>query len=129
MLAECIGRSASERECGKLSAMANRFHSFDEFWPHYLREHARPATRLVHIAGTWTAACMLLLGLVIGPWWLILVAPVIGYGCAWGSHLFIEQNRPATFSYPAWSLRGDLRLAWLAAQGRLKTEIRRYGLD
>ena len=108
--------------------MPGAFRSFDEFWPHYLREHARPATRAVHVAGTWAAVFVLLLGVLVGPWWLVLLAPVIGYGCAWISHLAIERNRPATFTYPAWSLRGDLRLAWLAARGRLGPELRRHGV-
>ena len=107
---------------------AERFSTFGEFWPHYLREHARPATRAVHIAGTWVALAVLSLGLLAGPWWLVLLAPVVGYGCAWMSHLLIERNRPATFTYPAWSLLGDLRLAWLAATGRLGAELRRNGL-
>lgn len=110
------------------AGMADRFRSFDEFWPFYLREHARPATRVVHVGGTWAAVLVLVLGVLTGPWWLVLLAPVIGYGCAWVSHLFIERNRPATFTYPAWSLRGDLRLAWLAALGRLGPELRRHGL-
>jgi hypothetical protein len=108
--------------------MADRFHNFDEFWPFYLREHSRPATRTVHVAGTWTAVIVLLVGVLIGPWWLVLLAPVIGYGCAWISHLLIERNRPATFSHPTWSLRGDLRLAWLALSGRLGPELRKHGL-
>ena len=108
--------------------MAEHFQSFAAFWPHYLREHARPATRLVHVGGTWAAAVLLLVALLVGPWWLALLAPVLGYGCAWISHLLIERNRPATFTYPAWSLRGDLRLAWLAATGRLGAELRRQGL-
>ena len=108
--------------------MPGTFRSFDEFWPHYLREHARPATRAVHVAGTWAAAGVLALGLLAGPWWLVLLAPVVGYGCAWVSHLTIERNRPATFTYPAWSLRGDLRLAWLAARGGLGAELRRHGV-
>ncbi|MBL6455816.1 DUF962 domain-containing protein [Belnapia sp. T6] len=108
--------------------MANRFRTFGEFWPFYLREHARPATRAIHVAGTWTAALTLLLGVASGAWWLTLLAPLIGYGCAWISHLFVERNRPATFSYPLWSLGGDLRLAWLAATGRLGPELRRHGL-
>jgi hypothetical protein len=108
--------------------MTSRFASFEGFWPHYLREHARPATRVVHVAGTLAAAALLLLGLAAGNWWLLLLAPVVGYGCAWISHLTLERNRPATFSHPLWSLRGDLRLAWLAVTGRLGAELRRHGL-
>ena len=64
--------------------------------------------------------------LVIGPLWvLLLLAPVIGYGCAWTSHLLFEQNRRVTFSYPTWSLRSDLQLAWLAATGQLGRELQR----
>jgi hypothetical protein len=108
--------------------MAERFPSFAAFWPHYLREHARPATRAVHVAGTGAGVLLLLAAILAGPWWLVLLAPVAGYGCAWGSHMLIERNRPATFTYPAWSLRGDLRLFWLAVTGRLGTELRRNGL-
>lgn len=108
--------------------MAERFNSFAAFWPFYLREHAQPATRMVHILGTWLGVLLLALALLAGPWWLALLAPVAGYGGAWVSHLLIERNRPATFTYPAWSLLGDLRMAWLAATGRLSEELRRHGL-
>lgn len=105
-----------------------RLPSFESFWPYYLGEHARPATRIVHVAGTWTGLLMLLWGLVVGPLWLALLAPVLGYVFAWVAHMAIERNRPATFTYPLWSLRGDLRMAWLAATGRLGAELRRHGL-
>jgi hypothetical protein len=37
----------------------------------------------------------------------LLLAPVIGYGFAWGGHYFFEHNTPATFQYPWYSLMGD----------------------
>ena len=107
---------------------AERFTTFGDFWPYYLREHARPATRAIHIAGTWAAVAALVLGLLTGTWWLVLAAPFVGYGSAWVSHMAVERNRPATFAHPAWSLFGDLRMAWLAATGRLGAELRRNGL-
>lgn len=108
--------------------MNSRAVSFEAFWPRYLAEHARPATRTVHVAGTWLGVAVLLWALLVGPWWLALLAPVIGYGAAFGSHALIEHNRPASFTHPLWSLRGDLRMAWLAARGRLGAEVRRHGL-
>ncbi|WP_367614821.1 Mpo1-like protein [Plastoroseomonas arctica] len=108
--------------------MAAPFATYAEFWPHYLREHANPATRSVHLAGTLIAVALLLWGLVMGPRWLLLAVPVAGYGFAWGSHMLVERNRPATFTYPLWSLGSDLRMAWLMLTGRLAPELRRAGL-
>jgi hypothetical protein len=35
---------------------------------------------------------------------------VIGYGCAWVGHFFFELNKPATFTYPTFSLIGDFKM-------------------
>lgn len=108
--------------------MAARFATYAEFWPHYLREHAHPLTRRVHAAGTGLALALLLLGLLVGLWWLILLAVVAGYAFAWLSHLLVERNRPATFTHPLWSLVSDVRMAFLMATGRLDAELRRAGV-
>ena len=63
--------------------------------------------RLVERAITRTQALQM-----VGSLKLVLAGIVSAYACAWVSHFFVEKNRPATFKYPIWSLRGDLRLWW-----------------
>lgn len=97
--------------------------SFAEFWPFYLREHARPRTRAFHYAGTSLVILFGIAALLTGKLWLFLAMPVAGYGFAWASHAAIERNRPATFTYPGWSLLADFKMWALWLSGRLDTEL------
>jgi hypothetical protein len=109
--------------------MAERFSTYAEFWPHYLREHARPATRVVHFAGTAAGVVVLVVGVAAGIWWLVPLALVAGYGPAWIAHGTVERNRPATFDHPVWSFVSDFRMLGLWLAGRLAPELRRAGVD
>jgi hypothetical protein len=103
----------------------NEFQSFAEFWPFYVREHRRATTRRVHFVGTTLAILILLVALALGRWLWLAAVPICGYALAWFSHFVIERNRPATFKYPLWSLRGDLKMWALMATCRMADEAQR----
>ncbi|MFC7334260.1 Mpo1-like protein [Rhodocista pekingensis] len=110
--------------------MAERLYTtYTDFWPFYLREHSRPATRAFHYAGTALGLACVIYALVAGrPLWL-LGLPLCGYFFAWLSHATVERNRPATFTYPLWSLVSDFRMFFLFLAGRLDGELRRAGVS
>jgi hypothetical protein len=105
--------------------MARDYLSFGEFWPFYLREHSKPRTRALHYAGTTLVVAIAVAALVSGRWLWLLAIPVAGYGFAWIAHFKIERNRPATFTYPLWSLAADFKMWWLWLTGRLGPELER----
>jgi hypothetical protein len=109
--------------------MPRTYRSFAEFWPFYLREHSKPRTRALHYAGTSLVVALALLAVLTGRWWLLLALPVAGYGFAWVAHFTVEKNRPATFTYPLWSLAADWRMLWLWLTGRLGPELAKAGVD
>jgi hypothetical protein len=104
--------------------MVPRLASYEEFWPYYLSEHMEPLTRRLHVVGTTLVLAALAAGVLVDWLWL-LAMPVFGYGFAWTGHYFVERNRPATFTYPLWSLRADFRMFRLTLMGRLEPELER----
>lgn len=109
--------------------MSNRIASFADFWLYYLREHRRPATRALHYIGTSLVVALAIYALLTGKWLLLLAIPVAGYFFAWVGHFGIEKNRPATFTYPLWSLGADFKMWWMWLTGRLGPELRRAGVS
>ena len=109
--------------------MAERtYKTFDEFWPYYLREHSGQRTRAIHYAGTALVIATAIALALTANWWWLLAMPLAGYGFAWFAHFFVEKNRPATFTYPWWSLRSDFRMFFLAVSGRLGPHLRAAGV-
>lgn len=110
------------------SPSGTRYASFAEFWPFYLREHSRPFTRALHYIGTTLVVAVGVFALVTGRYWWLLAMPLAGYFFAWLAHFTVEKNRPATFTYPLWSLGADFRMWWLWLTGRLGPELARAGV-
>ena len=89
---------------------ASRITTYAEFWPYYLGEHRLPRTRILHFFGTGLAIVVLVGAIAMQAWWFLLAAVICGYLFAWIGHFFVERNRPATFTYPLWSLYSDFRM-------------------
>lgn len=97
--------------------------SYAEFWPFYMSQHAHPADRRLHFIGTTIVIALAIIAAVTGRWWLFAMMPVAGYGFAWAGHFLIEKNRPATFTYPLWSLGSDFVMWWMIATFQMDAEL------
>jgi hypothetical protein len=100
-----------------------RFASFREFWPFYVREHAQAGTRILHFIGSTLVLMIVAFAIVTAQPLVLLLAPVAGYGCAWVGHFGIEKNRPATFKYPVYSFLGDWVMYGKTLAGTMSAEV------
>jgi hypothetical protein len=107
--------------------MTAKIATYVEFWPHYLREHSRPLNRALHYFGT-ALALLFLLDVARGGTLSVINAAVSGYVFAWVGHFMVEKNRPATFTYPWWSLISDFRMFGLFASGKLRRHLAAAGV-
>jgi hypothetical protein len=94
------------------------YRSFRDFYPFYLSQHSNRTCRRLHVAGSSLALLALAAAILSGNFWLLLMIPVVGYGFAWLGHVAFEKNRPATFTYPLYSLVGDWVMFWSIVTGR-----------
>lgn len=85
---------------------------FGGLMAHGVKKGEADGPRLAHIAG------MIGLPTLASPV-LFPAGVVFAYACAWVGHFAIENNRPATFKYPLWSLAGDLKMWSHMVRGRL----------
>ncbi|MGB0899204.1 MAG: Mpo1-like protein [Psychrobium sp.] len=92
--------------------MEQRYQSFNEFYPFYLSQHQHPVCRQLHFIGSALILFVLAYILYTQQFTWLLSLPIIGYGFAWIGHFVFEKNRPATFTYPLWSLMGDWKMFW-----------------
>ncbi len=96
------------------------YNSFREFYPFYLSQHANLTCRRLHTVGSLGVLALAAWVIWSGQWLGLLALPVLGYGFAWVGHFFFEHNRPATFTYPLYSLMGDWVMLWDVLTGKLR---------
>lgn len=99
--------------------------TFEEFWPFYVREHSKKATRIFHFIGTSAGGVAAVAAIALKRPSLIPLGLAVGYGTAWYSHFFIEKNRPASFKYPAWSFAADWVMWSKMIAGTMDAEVER----
>lgn len=96
------------------------YRSFAEFYPFYLSQHANRTCRRLHFAGSLLVLAVIVYVFITGEFVWLLALPVIGYGFAWLGHFAFEKNRPATFTYPLYSLRGDWVMFFQMLTGKIR---------
>ena len=107
---------------------SEKYTTLRDFWPFYLREHAEPVNRALHYAGSTLVLIVLACAILFQNPWLALLMPITGYGFAWFGHFFVEKNRPATFTYPVYSLISDWIMYGYWLVGRLNGELEKAGV-
>ena len=97
-----------------------KYKNLKEFYPYYLTEHPYKTTKLFHFIGTAFSILFFIRFAVTLEPLNILFAVLSGYGFAWVSHFFVEKNKPATFTYPFFSLLSDYIMFWEILRGKHK---------
>jgi hypothetical protein len=104
-------------------ATEKKYQSFWSFYPYYLTEHSDAKNRMLHFIGTGLLLVVLIIAIVLQKWWMLALIPVLGYGFAWVGHFFIEKNKPATFTYPLYSLGSDFVMFWHILTGQINKKL------
>ena len=100
-----------------------KYKTFWEFYPYYLTEHSLPVNRTLHFIGTGLVIGLLIAGIVTGRGLFFILIPIAGYGFAWFGHFFLERNKPATFTYPLYSLGSDFVMFWDILTGQIGKKV------
>ncbi|MDV2446172.1 hypothetical protein CMU93_01490 [Elizabethkingia anophelis] len=103
--------------------MGQKIDNYKYFYSFYLTKHKDYTCRVLHFTGTALVFTILLYALFSKEYYLLWFVPVVGYGFAWVGHAFFERNKPATFTYPLWSLISDFKLFFELLIGKQKFKI------
>ena len=97
-----------------------KYDNFKDFYPYYLSEHDHKYTKLLHFIGTSIAIFFYIRFFMTFDFMFLLYSLLSGYGFASVAHFFVENNKPATFTYPFYSFIGDLLMYLEILKGKHK---------
>jgi hypothetical protein len=100
-----------------------KYNTFWDFYPYYLTEHSLPVNRTLHFIGTGIVISLLIAGIITGNGLVFILIPIAGYGFAWVGHFFLEKNKPATFTYPFYSLASDFVMFYHILTGQIGMKL------
>jgi len=95
-----------------------KYKSLKDFYPFYLNEHQDKTCRVLHFIGTGLVLLSFISFWLSFNYWFLVAIPFLGYGFAWVGHFFFEQNKPATFQYPGYSLASDFIMFFDLLKGK-----------
>jgi hypothetical protein len=105
--------------------MKDRIKTYEAFYAFYLSEHQHKTCRVLHFVGTALVFVLAFLAIFSGISKLWIAVPLVGYGFAWVGHFFFEKNRPATFTYPLWSLMSDFKMFFQLLTGKISFDAKK----
>jgi hypothetical protein len=106
-----------------INTLEKQYKTFKAFYPYYLSEHSSKINRTLHFCGTLLILLVLIFGLVSSNYKWFIAIPFLGYGFAWVGHFFVEKNKPATFTYPLYSLGADFVMFWHMLIGQIDKKL------
>jgi hypothetical protein len=105
--------------------METRIKTYTEFYRFYLSEHRNRTCRILHFIGTALVFLIAVIAVYTGVSLFWFMIPVVGYGFAWVGHFYFERNKPATFTYPLWSLYSDFKMFFQILGGKISFDSRK----
>jgi hypothetical protein len=101
-------------------------HSFEDFWPHYVRLHTKRSTHVLHAIASTVCLTLLVAAALFRQPILAVLAPLADFAIAQTSHRLFEENRTTPWKNQIWHTRAELRMLGLVLRGRMGAEVERY---
>lgn len=100
--------------------------TFKDYYQFYLQNHSKRWTKICHMIGQFATLyylwAIIYVMINVSFWFFpaLFLTPIIVYPFAWGSHFYIEKNKPLAFSRPIWAKACDWVMLFHILIGKVK---------